>query len=93
MESDATPRTPGSSVSFKIPPIVTWDKNHVTDEDIEAIENQEQVIGQIQDYSAARRKRRNPQKPAWLTTNMIMAYALLVIEDLIPSIVEKQKQF
>ena len=43
-------------------------------------------MDQVQDYVAAGRGRRNPQKPAWLTTNMIVTYALLVIEDAIPSI-------
>jgi len=33
-------------------------------------------MGQVQDFVAARRERKYPQKPAWLTTNMTMAYAL-----------------
>ena len=33
-------RTPDGSVSFKIPPIVTWDEEHVANKDIEDTENQ-----------------------------------------------------
>jgi len=43
-------------------------------------------MGQVRDFIAVRRERRNPQKPAWLTTNMIVTYALSVIEDDIPII-------
>ena len=62
-ESEATPRIPGSSISFKIPAIVTRAEIHVADEDTEDIENQGQGIGQVQDSFAAGRDRRNPQKP------------------------------
>jgi len=64
VESDATPRTPGSSVVFEIPPTMTRDENHVTDEDTEDIENQGQVMSQVQDFVAAERGRKNSQKPA-----------------------------
>ena len=40
-------------------------------------------MGHVQDFVAAGRGR-NPQKPAWLTTNMIVTYALPVINDAIP---------
>ena len=85
MESNSTPRTLGSSVSFEILLTLTRDENHVANEDTEGTENQEQVMGQVQDSVAAGRERRNSQKPAWLTTNMTVAYTLLVIEDAIPS--------
>ena len=52
VESDAIPRTPGSSVSFKIPPTLTRDENHLANEDSEDIENQWHVMGQVQDYIA-----------------------------------------
>jgi len=38
-------------------------------------------MGQVQDSTAVGRTRRNPCKLAWLTSNIIMAYALLVIEE------------
>ena len=44
MESDATSRTPDSSVSFEIPLTVTRDENHVADEDTEDAKNQGQVM-------------------------------------------------
>ena len=65
VESVAIPRTPGSSVVFEIPPTMTRDENHVTDEDTEDIENQGQGIGQVQDSFAAGKDRRNPQKPTY----------------------------
>ena len=46
VESDTTPRTPGRSVSFKIPPTVTHDENYEADEDTKDNENQEQVMSQ-----------------------------------------------
>ena len=43
-------------------------------------------MGQVSDSVAVGRGRRNSQKLIWLTTNMIMAYALLlIIEDAISS--------
>ena len=38
-ESDATPRTPGNSVSFEITPTVIHHENHVADENTEDINN------------------------------------------------------
>jgi len=38
-------------------------------------------MGQVQEFIIARRTRRNPRKLAWLTSDMIMAYDLLVIEE------------
>jgi len=38
-------------------------------------------MGQVQDSITVERTRRNPCKLAWLTSNIIMAYALLVIEE------------
>jgi len=42
-------------------------------------------MGQVQNSVAAGRGRRNPQKPAWLTINIIVVYALSIIEDVISS--------
>jgi len=39
VESDVSPRTLGSSVSFEIPSTVTQDENHAADKDTEDIEN------------------------------------------------------
>jgi len=40
----------------------------------------------VQDSIAVGKTRRNSCKPSWFTTNMIMAYALSIIEEAIPSI-------
>jgi len=34
---------------------------------------------------AVRRPRRNSRKPSWLTTDMIVSYALPIVEEAIPS--------
>ena len=39
----------------------------------------------VQESIAVGRASRNPRKPSWLTTNMIVAYTLPVIEEAIPS--------
>jgi len=59
VESDATSRTPDSSVSFEIPLTVTRDENHVADEDTEDAKTS---YGQVHDSVAAGQGRRNPQK-------------------------------
>ena len=46
-------------------------------------------MGQVRDFIAVRRERRNPQKPASLTMNKFVAYALSLIEDEIPSTYKK----
>jgi len=48
-------------------------------------------MGDVQDSIAVRRTQRNSRKTSWLTTNMIMSYALPVVEEWIPSIYRKQK--
>ena len=42
-------------------------------------------MGNVQKSIAVGRTQRNPRKPSWLTTNMIMAYTLSVIKEAIPS--------
>ena len=42
-------------------------------------------MGDIHEFIAVGRTRRNLRKPSWLTTDMIVAYALPVIEEAIPS--------
>ena len=59
VKSDATPRTQGSSLSFEILQTVTWDENHVADEDTKDTENQWQVMGQVPDSITVGRGRRN----------------------------------
>ena len=42
-------------------------------------------MGNVQESIVVGTTRRNPRKPSWLTTNMIVVYALSVIEEAIPS--------
>jgi len=81
VESDATPPPPDRTVLFEITPEVTQGGNHLSDQDVENDDDQWQVMGDVQESIANGRAWRNPCKPSWLTTNMIMAYALPVIEE------------
>ena len=42
-------------------------------------------MGDVHESIAVERARRKPRKPSWLTTDMIMTYALTVIEEVISS--------
>jgi len=42
-------------------------------------------MGDIHEFIAVGRTRRNPHKTSWLTTYMIVPYALPVVEEAIPS--------
>ena len=42
-------------------------------------------MGDVQKFIVIERTRRKSQKPSWLTTDMIVAYALPVAEEVIPS--------
>jgi len=42
-------------------------------------------MGDVHESIAVRRPRRNLHKPSWLTTYMIVAYALPVVEEVILS--------
>ena len=46
-------------------------------------------MGNVQESIAIERARRNLRKPSWLTTNMILAYALPVVEETVPSTYRK----
>jgi len=56
------------------------------DQDADDDEDQEQTMGDLQESTAVGRAQRNSRKPSWLTINMIVAYALIVIEEAITSI-------
>jgi len=65
--------------------MVTRGGGHVADQD-DDYEDQEQTMGDVQELIAVGRSQRNSRKPSWLTTNMIVAYAPPVVEEVIPSI-------
>ena len=66
--------------------MVTRDNDHVAEQNADDDKDQEQVMGDIQESIAVIRTRRNPYKPSWLTTDMIVTYALPVVEEVNPSI-------
>ena len=42
-------------------------------------------MGDVHESAAVERPRKNSRKPSWLTTDMIVAYALPVVKEAIPS--------
>jgi len=46
-------------------------------------------MGDVHESVTVGRPRRNSHKPSWLTTDMIVTYALPVIEEVIPSTYRK----
>ena len=91
MESDATPPLSDRTVSFEVTPSVTQGDDQVTEHDADNDEDQGQTISNIQESIIVGRTQRNPRKPSWLTTNIIVAYALPVIEEAIPFTYRKLK--
>ena len=78
----ATPLPPDRTISFEITPEVAQSGDHVANHDAEDDEDQEQVMGDVQDSIAVGRTQRNSRKYDWLIANIIMAYALSVIGSL-----------
>ena len=64
---------------------MTQSNDQAVEVDADDEEGQEQVMGDVPDSTAVGRPRRNTRKPGWLTTDMIVAYALPVVEEAIPS--------
>ena len=52
-------------------------------------EDQKQIMGNVHESSVVRKPRRNTRKPSWLTTDMVVAYALPVVDEAIPSTYRK----
>ena len=85
MENDANPLSLESSASVRIIPRVTQGNDQAVEIDADDEEGQEQVMGDIPDSTAVGRPRSNTRKSGWLTTDMVVAYALSVVEEAIPS--------
>jgi len=85
VESDTTSPSLERSVSLEIISTVTQGSDHVADQDTDDDEDQGQVMSDVHESIAVGRIRRNSRKPSWLTTNMIVAYALPVIKKAISS--------
>ena len=61
------------------------DEDHVANKDTKDAKNQGPQMGQVQDSIAVGRTRKNPRKPALLTSKMIVTYDLPIIEKSILS--------
>jgi len=85
VESDVTSPSLERAVSLEIIPKVTQDSDQVAKQDADDDEDQEHVMGDAHESVAVERPRRNSRKPSWLTTDMIVSYALPVIEEVILS--------
>ena len=86
VESYATSPSLERSVSLDIIPKVTQGSDYVPEQDADDDdEDQRQVMGDVHESIAIERPRRNPHKSSWLTTGMIVANALPVVEEVIPS--------
>ena len=86
MEIDADPPSLEESASIRIIPEVTQGSDQAVEGGAEDVEQgQEQVMGNVPDPTAVERSRRNTRRPGWLTTDMVVAYALPVVEEAIPS--------
>ena len=85
VESDATSPSLERKVSLEIIPMMTQGNDHVAEQAAEDDEDPGQIMGDIHESIAVGRPRRNSRKPSWLTTDMIVAYALLVVKEAIPS--------
>ena len=93
VENDTNPLSLDSSVSVRIISRVTQGNDQANEVDADDEEGQEQIMGDVPDSTAVRRPRRNTRKIGWLTTDMVVAYALPVVEEAIPSTYRELKQF
>jgi len=65
---------------------VTQGSDHIADQDTDDDdEEQGQAMGDVHESIIVGRTRRNSRKPIWLTIDMIVTYALLVIEESLSS--------
>jgi len=85
VESDATSPSLERPISFEITSSVTQGDDQIAEQDVDNDEDKEQAMGNVQESIAVGITQRNLRKPSWLTTNMIMYYALQVIEEAIRS--------
>ena len=84
VSSDATIPSLDRSVSFEIIPAVIQNGDHIADQDADDDEDQGHVMYNVQESIVVGRTLRNSRKLSWFTTNMIVAYALSVVEEVIP---------
>jgi len=85
VESDTTSLSLERLVSLEIIPMMTQGSDHVSEQDADDDEDQEHAMGDVHESVGVGRTRRNSRKSSWLTTDMIVAYALPVVEEATPS--------
>ena len=85
VESDTTSPSLERLVSFQVIPSVTQEDDQVAEQDADNDEDQGQAVDNVQEFITVERIRSNPCKPSRLTTNMIMVYAVAVVEEAILS--------
>jgi len=88
VESDTTSPSLERLISFEIIPAMTQSGDHVADQDADN-EDQGHAMGDVQEFIAVGRARRNSCKLSWVTSNMIMAYAFSVVKEAILSTYRK----
>jgi len=91
VESEAISPSLERSVSLEIIPKVTQGSNQEAEQDADDDEDQGQVMGDVHEFVTVGRPKRNLRKPSWLTTDMIVAYALPVVEEMISSTYREAK--
>jgi len=91
VESDTTSPSLERSVLLETISTGTQGGDYVADQDTDYNENQGQAINDVHESITIGRTRRNSRKPSWLTTDMIVVYALPVIEKVIPSTYRETK--
>ena len=89
VEGDAISPSLKRSVSLEIIPKVTHASDQVAEQDVDNNEDQGHVMGDVHKSVIVGRPRRNSRKPSWLTTDIIVAYTLSIIEEVIPSTYKK----
>ena len=85
VENDANTLFLESSASVRIIPRVTQGNDQADEVDVDDEEGQEQIMGDVSDSTTVTRPRRNTRKPGWLTADMVVTYALSVVEEAISS--------
>jgi len=87
VESDASSPSPDSTISFRVPNVMTQYKRHVQEEeDTDDVIEDSELEGQVPDSMVAHKPKRNIRKPTRFL-DMVVAYALPVevMEDSVPS--------
>jgi len=75
VKSDATSPSLEKSESLEIIPTVTQGSDHLAEQDADDDKDQGQGMGDVHEFVAVERTRRNSHKSSWLITDMIVSYS------------------